>query len=130
LAHVLAGRTTVAVEGPQLYTRRFWRWRGPVDLRNLAGLGLRESIHRRSPTLLRLANTEHGEPIERPTTAAGFDPAVVEQLRRRPGLRVLTVYLAWNYLRPGLERYVASFVDPQRTLISTSAQPLFRESGH
>ena len=50
LAHVLAGRTTVAVDGPQLYTRRFWRWRGPVDLRNLAAIGLRESIHRRSPT--------------------------------------------------------------------------------
>ena len=48
---------------------------------------------------------------------------------RDPGLRVLTVYLAWNYLRPGLERYVASYVDPQRTLISTSAQPLFREAG-
>ncbi len=47
----------------------------------------------------------------------------------RPGLRVLTVYLAWNYLRPGFERYVATYVDPQRTLISTSAQPLFREAG-
>ncbi len=128
-AHVLAGRTSVAVDGPQLYTRRFWRWRGPVDLRNLEAIGLRESIHRRSPTLLRLVNAEHGEPIERRTTAAGFDPEIVEQLRRRAGLRVLTVYLAWNYLRPGLERHVATFVDPQRTQISTSAQPLFREAG-
>ena len=127
LAHVLAGRTTVAVDGPRLYTRRFWRWRGPVDLRNLAAIGLRESVHRRSPTLLRLANAEHGEPIERRTTAAGFDPAIVEQLRSTPDLRVLTVYLAWNYLRPGFERYVASYVDPQRTLVSTTAQPLFRK---
>jgi hypothetical protein len=128
-AHVLAGRTVVAVDGPQLYSRRFWRWRGPVDLRNLVAIGRRESIHRRSPTLLRLANREHGEPATRRTTAAGFDPAIVEQLRQRPDVRVLTVYLAWNYLRPGLEHYVATYVDPQRTLISTSAQPLFREAG-
>ena len=129
LAHVLAGRTTVAVDGPQLYTRRFWRWRGPVDLRNLEAIGIRESIHRRSPTLLRLVNSHHGEPIQRRTTAAGLDPEIVEQLRSRPALRVLTVYLAWNYLRPGFERYVATWIDPQRTLVSTSAQPLLREAG-
>lgn len=128
-ADFLAGRSTVAVDGQQLYSRRFWRWRQPLDLSDLAAIGIRESEHRRSPTLLRLANPEIGEPISRRTTHAGLDGAIVDQLRSRPRMHVLTIYLGWNYLRPGLERYVASFVDPRRTLVSTSAQPLLRETG-
>ena len=127
-ADFLAGRSTIAVDGPQLYSRRFWRWRDPVDLSNLTAVGLRESVHRRTPTLLRLANADVGEPISRRTTHAGLDSAIVDQLRARPRMHVLTIYLGWNYLRPGLERYVASFVDPHRTLVSDSAQPLVRET--
>jgi hypothetical protein len=123
-ADLFAGRTMVGVDGPRLYYRRFWRWRGPVDLRNLVAFGIRESAHRRSPTLLRLANVGHGEPPSRPTTRAGFDPAIVEALHERPDVRVLTVYVTEIYLRPGLERHVAGFIDRRRTLVSTSALPL------
>jgi hypothetical protein len=125
----LAGRSTVAVDGPRLFSRRFWRWRQPVDLRQLSAIGLRESGHRRTPTLLRLANPDVGEPIGRRTTHAGLDGAIVEQLRAQPRMHVLTIYLGWNYLRPGLERYVASFVDPRRTLVSTTAQSLVDDAG-
>lgn len=124
VADFLAGRTAVAVDGPQLYSRRFWRWRGPVDIETLLAIGRRESTHRRSPTLLRLVNTTTGEPLSRRSTHGGLDPGIVEQLERRNDVRVLTIYLAWSYLRPGLERYVASFVDPSKTLVSASAEPL------
>lgn len=124
LADLSAGRTVVAVDGSRLYYRRFRRWRGPVDLTKLVAIGIRESAHRRTPALLRLANVGEGEPPSRPTTRAGFDPEIVEALRAQPDVRVLTVYMTSIYLRPGLERYVAGFVDSRRTLVSTSAKPL------
>jgi hypothetical protein len=124
-ADILAGRTAVAVDECRLYSRRFWRWKGPVDLGELLAIGLRESAHRRSPTLLRLVNTAAGEPLRRRTTHAGLGPEIVGRLMSRPDAKVLTIYLAWSYLRPGFERYVASCVDLDRTLVSSSAWPLF-----
>lgn len=122
----MAGRTVVAVDGPMLYSRRLVRWRGPIDLRRLVAVGLRESLHPRSPTLLRLANGDDGEPGEgespgRPTVAAGFDDDIVATLRTRPGVRVLTVYMAAAYLRPGLEQYLFGHLDPSGTLVSSTA---------
>lgn len=126
----MAGRTVVAVDGAMLYSRRFVRWRGPVDLRRLVAVGLRESLHKRSPTLLRLANgTEaepgEGEPPSRPTVAAGFDDDIVATLRSTPGVRVLTIYMAAVYLRPGLERHVLAHLDRSRTVVSTTAAARF-----
>lgn len=126
----MAGRTVVAVDGPLLYSRRLSRWRGPVDLRQLVAVGLRESLHRRSPTLLRLANGSEGsigegEPPGRPTVAAGFDDDIVAILRSRADVRVLTIYMAAIYLRPGLERHVLAHLDRTRTLVSTTAADRF-----
>ncbi|WP_116999700.1 ankyrin repeat domain-containing protein [Desertimonas flava] len=126
----MAGRTVVAVDGPLLYSRRLTRWRGPVDLRHLVAVGLRETLHQRSPTLLRLANgtaaeTGEGEPPARPTVAAGFDDEIVTMLRERPGVRVLTIYMSATYLRPGLERHVLAHLDRTRTVVSSSAEARF-----
>lgn len=128
-AEFAAGWTAFAVDGPRVHYRRLARWRGPVDLRRLVALGYRGSIHRRSPTLMRLANRQDGEPFSR-RTHAGFDQATIEHLRAQPAVRVLTLYLGWNFLRPGIEEYVARYVDERITLVSENAQPLLRAAGH
>jgi hypothetical protein len=128
-AEFAAGWTVLGVDGPNVHYRRLMRWRGPVDLRQLVALGYRGSVHRRSPTLVRLANRQDGEPFGR-RTHAGFDQATIELLRTLVGVRVLTLYVGWNFLRPGIERYIAEHVDPATTLISTNAQPLFGAPEH
>lgn len=127
----MAGRTVVAVDGPQLWFRRLARWRGPVDLRRLVAVGLRETLHQRSPVLLRLANDGgaagqgEGEPPSRPTVVAGFDEPTIDAVRARPGARVLTIYMSAHYLRPGLELHLLEHLDRSHTLVSRPAQERF-----
>jgi hypothetical protein len=129
-ANFLSARvSSVAVEGPRLSVRSFGGWRGPVDLRHLAAFGIRRSLHRRMPTLLQLVNDEIGEPLSGQATCPGLDSTDLEQLLKQPQQRVLTVPLrGWNYLQPGLERYVAGFIDADLTLVSSTAGHLFPDA--
>ncbi len=115
----IAGGEGMAVDGSRLWTRRNFRWHGPVELPDVLAVGLSESAHVRSPTLLRLGTADQGSPVGR-LTSSGFDPDQVTQLKERDG-RVFTLHFGGHF-RPGVEQYVGTQIDLDRTTVSESAK--------
>lgn len=118
-------RAVIAVDGQRVWTRRFIRWNGPLAFSDVIALGLSESSHFRTATLVRLGNRQHGTPASRPTLGRGFDDEQIAALRQLPDGRVLSLYVSQLYGRPGVERYVAARIDRSTTTVSDSAEKLF-----
>ncbi len=92
--NAVVGRARVAIDGPRLAVRPFARWHGPIDVRELAALDYRPALSTRMAARWRMVD------------GAG---------------RSLDVVVGHDFMTPGFERHLASWVTPARTTISASA---------
>lgn len=121
----LAGQR-VAIDGTDLYVTNGLRWRGPVDLRRLTGLGFSPQT-RRTPAYLRLVQPDAGTRLV-PGSLIGFGKEAAAEIRSQKGVKVLPVGFRGAYLMPGLPRFVGSCVEGTPCVLSPVAQDLMAQS--
>ena len=94
IGNAAAGVARVAIDGPRLAVRPVARWHGPLDLRTLASVDYRPAPSSRMTARWRLAGPDG--PI--PDVVAGHD-----------------------FMTPGFERHLSSWLDPAHVQVSPSA---------
>jgi hypothetical protein len=90
----VAGLSRVAVDGPRLAVRPLARWHGPIDLRTVTSVEYRPAASSRMTARWRLAGPDG--PL--PDIVAGHD-----------------------FLTPGFQRHLASWLDPEKCAIKGCA---------
>jgi hypothetical protein len=99
VGNLAAGAARVAIDGPRVAVHPLARWHGPVDLRRVTTLDYRPAISSRMTARWRLVAPEG----RLPDIVAGHD-----------------------FMTPGFERHLSSWVDPASTDITASAATRLR----
>jgi hypothetical protein len=128
VGNLVIGTTRIAVDGPHISVRQVRSWQGPIDLRELTALGFWKATSTRMTSRWWFVQTTAG-PTFGSAAHGGFEPALLDELRQRDDLRVVTIYSGRGFLSPGLERHIARHVAGTPARISTSAQSVLDELG-
>jgi hypothetical protein len=99
VGNLAAGAARVAIDGPRLAVCPFVRWHGPVDLRTVTTVDYRPAISSRMTARWRLVGADG--PV--PDIVAGHD-----------------------FMTPGFERHLSSWLDPGSTHVTASAATRLR----
>ena len=99
VGNVAAGAARVAIDGPRLAVHPFVRWHGPVHLRTVTTLDYRPAMSSRMTARWRLVGPDG--PL--PDIVAGHD-----------------------FMTPGFERHLSSWLDPESTHVTASAATRLR----
>jgi len=129
VGNAVIGRTRIAIDGPLLSVRHVARWQGPIDLRELAAVGLAVATSTRMASRWRFVQRTAGDRFGR-LARDGFEPSLADELQQTPDLLVVTVYSGRGFLSPGFERHLAHYVVATPARLSTTAQSVLDGLGH